>query len=339
MTNREALEILGLGTKANSHEIEARYGRLIKGYAKRIDEPGKAELERINAAYRHLKGDDKPFVPPKASDRRVVFGKSVYQWRNIIHYGWRPFIAIALALALVISIIVTVLTNKQPDLQLAAIGAIVDVGSSSLTQDQKIESLGDYAAKIETIEKPVFEVLTIGGDIDPEMEMAAITKRMIYMSGSQPTDLMLLDQSHVDLFHEEGFFEPFDDYWERLVAKHGEERVLRLFTPVRLAPREPEEENATTGGAGTPGAEVPIYILDATESGIFEAFGIYGREVFLMKPSFGGEKDLGFDLLDRIVADQDELFERIRVREEAARIAEEQAAAENRAAGESTAEP
>ncbi len=334
MTNKEALDILGLGTKANSYEIEARYGRLIKGYAKREDEEGRAELARINAAYRHLKGDDKPFVPPKASDRRVFFGKTVYQWRNIFHYGWRPFIAIALALALVIAIIVTAVTNEPPDLQLAAIGAFVDIGSSSLQQDQQIETLAEYAAKIETIHEPVLEVLTIGGNVDPEMEMAAITKRMIYMSGSQQTDLMLLDQNHVDLFHEEGFFAPLDDYWERLVAKHGEERVRRLFTPVRRAPREPESESgsAVTGGAAEAAAEPPIYIFDATESGIFEAFGIYGLETCLMKPSFAGEEDLGFDLLDRIVTDQDELFERIRAREEAARAEAEQAAAESRAA-------
>ncbi|MDI9468860.1 MAG: hypothetical protein QM296_01495 [Bacillota bacterium] len=327
MTNREALEILGLGTKANSYEIEARYGRLIKGYAKREDEEGKAQLERINAAYRHLKGDNKPFVPPKASDSRVVFGKTVYQWRNIIDYGWKPFIAISLAVGLVIAIVVTAINNDPPDLQVAAIGAFADVGHARLQKDQEIESLGKYAARIENVDKPVFEMLTIGGNIDREIEMAAITKRMIYATGSQQTDLMLLDQVHVDLFFEEGFFDPLDDYWERLVAAHGEERVRKVFEPVRMAPPPPsvDTDQATAGGAAEPGGENPIYIFDATESGIFEAFGIYGMEVYVLKPSFSGEEDLGYALLDRIVAQQDELFERIRVREEAARATTDQA--------------
>ena len=297
MTRKEALQALGLGPKANEYEIESRYALLLKGLVQRTDEEGVARRELINQAYRHLKGDDKPFVPPTARDRRVILGRTVYQWRNFFDYGWRPMLGILAATILVISIIVTVVTNKPPDLQLAGIGEMVRVNELTYRQDVTPRlDLEDYARETIGVERPAFEVLTIGAGTDPQMEMAALTKRMIYMSGQQKTDLMLLDDENFELFFVEDIFMPLDEVWATLVATHGEEAVRRVFEPVT---RTPKEESELQEG---------IYAFACEDSGLFEAFGLFGPRMLLVRPLFEGHPEAALALLDQFVADQERLL-------------------------------
>ncbi len=322
MTNREALEILGLGRKANDYELEERYARLVKGYGRRQDLEGKAQMERINAAYRHLKGDDVPHEPEKASDRKVIAGKRVYDWKNLVYYGWKPALLILLVVLLLAGVLYSMLTNKRSDFHVAVIGKIIDVerlDTSQTPKEHPFWNLEDYLkSKLPTVQHPSIEFLTLGSQ-DGQFEMATMTKRSIYLAGQQPTEILLLDPQQFDVFQKAGLLAPMDADWEALLKQADQHAVEELFTAKKA------EEIDIEGPELKPTGRTRIYGLDTKNSHLFEAFGIFGNQVILAR-LFRSDHAASIEaFLSQLLQDREALRSQIQAQRQASReVAESQ---------------
>jgi len=108
-------------------EIETRYTMLTRRYRHDDSDEASVHVAEIIEAYDLLTGKkvEREKVDPK--DLEVVFGRERREWRNLIDYGWKPFVAGAIIIAVIVSIIYSAVTNEQPDYKITYLGAFGDV--------------------------------------------------------------------------------------------------------------------------------------------------------------------------------------------------------------------
>ncbi|NJP40730.1 hypothetical protein HCH52_06655 [Oscillospiraceae bacterium HV4-5-C5C] len=266
LTRAQAIKILELTGKPNREVIENRYAMLCRRYKDLSDPDNQRHMAEINQAYNVLTGFNQPFVPEDPRLNKKVAGKSVYQWRNIFYYGWKPALAVILVAALIIGIVYSAVTNKDSDFHLAALGAFYDT-QSSLTSDETADylDLSDYAKTQLGVENPSSEVLLISSSADAQLEQASIMKRMLYMSGSIDTDVFLVDQANLNLFAEQDLWTDMTDFYQTLQATFDSEQ-LQDFVPVYL-----QDETGQSYLAA----------INVSSQQLLNAFGILGGEQYL----------------------------------------------------------
>lgn len=322
MTKQEAWAIFGLEEGANRQMIESRYARLIKGYHRSDPE----KMAEINEAYRILTDSERKVVISPRMQKEVA-GKSLYQWKNIVHYGTRPFLVGLAILALVVAIIYSVVTNEDPDFTLVAMGRFYNRESSILEDQDSLYTVNDFLEEHMELQNPMVDVLTIGSDEDPQMEVANVTKRVLYAGGMAPSDIMLFDQANFDSMEAEGILIDLEDFYLALQSKYSEEE-LSIFTPVygRIALTD-EEREIRDATRATSEDDVPestdlygddadflsdeLYMigLDVSETQLFNGLSLLGSEQILSINLHLEDTSLAFEFIERLIEEQDKILD------------------------------
>ncbi len=319
MTKKEALAILGLEHPANRQMIENRYARLIKGYYRTDPE----KMAEVNEAYKVLTEDSRKVeISPRL--QKQVAGKSLYQWKNFLHYARIPALVTVLALALVISIIYSVSTKKDPDFVLAVIGNFYNRENNLLEDQDELYTVNEFIIEHMEVERPLVELLSIGSNQDPQMEVANMTKRILYAGGMAPADVFLLDEANFENFHLEGVLVSLEDFFEELLAEYSSEE-LSLLKPVyghiALTDEEIEAQKASgklpsgdTDSSSTEldewiSAETYIVGFDFSETQIFNGLSMLGHQQILSIPIHNEDREKAFRFIRLLIDNQDEIQE------------------------------
>lgn len=275
MTRSEAFKILEIHEGANRQEIETRYTMLTRRYQHEDSPEVTAHVAKIIEAYDLLTGKrvEREKVDPK--DLKVVLGKERREWRNILDYGWRPFVAGLLIFALIFGILYSVLTNQQPDYKITYLGAYGDIRERFDGSWEKYLKDNGFA------ENPFVEVLTLYEGMDPQTETAMMMKAVLVISGVDGTDLLVLDQESFERYGAQGAFAPIRELYDSLEAENPE-AMQKYVKPAMNAIREAPEDDMT--GTPVPIEEPKIYGLDLSEHSPLQGLGIIGQEQVLAIP-------------------------------------------------------
>lgn len=133
MDSKEALDILGLEHGSSIDIIEKRYGILLRKYhLEATDSNGEitVNLDEVNEAYKllnNLNYEEQRVVShnpllPLLHKFFGIFGTDEKKVANAIHYYKFPVLAILIGLTLLTLFAVTMITNVNPDLNIAYIG-------------------------------------------------------------------------------------------------------------------------------------------------------------------------------------------------------------------------
>jgi hypothetical protein len=256
MERNEALETLGLGTKATEQEIEHRYAILVKRF-KNSDDP--TALAKVTDAYDFLTGRTYVPEPPDPRDAKVVLGKTVRQWKHLWEYGRMKYLAIVAIAAAVVSIAYSIITNTPPDLKFLTLGEIITADGNDLEN-----YLATAMPELKKIQKDGAYITRTG---DGANDFVNVQKAFVLIAAGDE-DILVLDDVQARNYGMEGGFKELDDFYA----------TLRSELPASiLAGIVPVEYTITTdnGGDGKP----HVYGLDVTGLGTVQAVGIYGNRV------------------------------------------------------------
>lgn len=319
MTREEALSILGLEKEANRQMIEARYERLIKGYGRGNPE----KMEQINAAYRRLTDSERQVkISPKL--QKKVAGKSIYQWKNFFHYAKRPAIVGLLIIAIAVSIIYSVVTNTEPDFVVVAIGEFYNRESNIMEDPEDLYTVSDFINEVMEVNDPLLDVLNIGNNTDPQMDVANVTKRVLYAGGMTDSDVMLLDQANFEQLHNEGVLISLEDFYAELQTKYSAEQLAFIepaYGYIALTDEELEAKRAQATEA--PASEDPSeserdewisteqYIVgfDVSENQIFNGMSLLAYEQILAINIHNEDPEAAYEFIEALIEKQDEILE------------------------------
>lgn len=318
MTNKEALAILGLEHPANRQMIESRYARLIKGYGRSNPE----KMAEINEAYRTLTEDSrKVTIEPRL--QKEVAGKSLYQWKNIVHYGKTPALVTLVVIALVVSIVMSVVRKEDPDFTLAAIGSFYNREDNIMEDKDSLYTITDFAEDNLGVERPLVDLLSIGSNADPQVEMANVTKRILYAGGMTPADILLIDKANFDYLQGEGVLISLEDFYAELATRYSEEE-LAIIKPVYGhvsisdeeldAKRAEEKANGKSSSSETEedkdwlSEDLYIVGFDFSESQLFNSLSMLGYEQIVGITIHNKDNENAYDFIENLIAKQDELM-------------------------------
>lgn len=317
MTKQDALKILGLEEGANRQMIEARYERLIKGYGR--SDPGK--MEAVNAAYRLLTDSERQVkIDPKL--QREVAGKSLYQWKNFFHYAKRPAIVGVIVLAIVISIIYSVATKTDPDFVLVAIGGFYSREDNIMEDTDELYTVKDFIKEHMDKIDPLVDVLTIGNNADPQVDMANMTKRILYAGGMTDSDVMLLDEDNFEVMHKEGVLIPLEEFYAYLQQEYTEEE-LAIIKPAYGHIYVSDEDKANEDKADEKTADAAteselddwlsteLYMVgfDFSETQIFNGLSLIGAEQIIGVNLHNEDTDAAFEFIENLIKHQDKIMD------------------------------
>ena len=321
LSRAECLKILELDAKANSYDIENRYTVLIKRYRGLNDAETMARLDEITRAYNILTGR---YVEPEPVDPRleqVVFGKSRRQWRNIWHYGKRPFFAGLVGLFFVGYMIYSIVTNEPPDFQLAVVGQFGAAEDAETRIDAYVKANFAGADEVEFQQLPIdlrdpASVNSSDGSpgVDPQSNYAYVMKMMTLMAGDS-IEVYVCDKPVFDLYAPQGPFTPLDSLYVRLQQSLPAD-VMAKIKPLRRLIEESDdgdvnldgETNATTQSteeAINQDPSVAIYGLDVTGLHLTEGLGLYGETQILTIGFKAGDLAKVEDFLMTWISDYD----------------------------------
>lgn len=316
MTKKEALVILGLEHPANRQMIESRYARLIKGYHRSDPE----KMAEVNEAYKTLTEDSRKVeIAPRL--QKKVAGKSLYQWKNVVHYARVPALVTLLVLALVIGIIYSVVTKEDPDFIIAAIGSFYNREDNLVENQDELYTINEFVLEHMAVERPLVDLLSIGSNQDPQMEMANMTKRILYAGGMTPANLLLLDEANFDSFQIEGVLFPLENFYKELQAAYNSEEldfIKPVYGHIALTDEEVEEQKATvetsnvkesssTGLDDWISKETYIVGFDLSEKQIFNGLSMLGYQQILSVPVQSEDREQAFAFIRLLIEYQDEI--------------------------------
>ena len=317
MTETEARQILGLSEDANAYEIESRFTLLSRGLYRDTSPEGQEKTERLIEAYDLLRGYERPKLQRSARDEEVIFGKKRYEWRTFFDYGWRPAIAVLLLVLIVGSILFSVLTHRNPDLDIAYVGAYrylderrdfseqerlnqallygqgAQAKDSSPGSSQTTSHVHTSAVNLEKLPYVAYDLLSLYEGIDPQMEQAMLTKMSLFTAGAKNVDLMFCDSKMFTRYARQGFFQALDANVDELKDPLSEGEVDLLYERVYATPEDDPEAEAQ------PIEDAHIYGLKL--KGTWPAgLGIYGDEYILAFPKFSQHSELAKDWWTRV---------------------------------------
>lgn len=322
MTKEEAFEILGLDHAANREMIEARYERLIKGYGRSNPE----KMEEINAAYRALTAEERQVkISPRL--QKKVFGRSLYQWKNFVHYAKRPAVVILIIVALSVSIIYSVVNNSEPDFVFVAIGEFHNRESNIMEDPEDLYTVTDFINENLEVEDPLLDVLNIGNNEDPQMDVANMTKRILYAGGMSDSDVMLLDQANFSQMYNEGVLISLEDFYSELQSKYTEEELAFIKPAYGYIALTDEEVEANRESAATATAseseeassserdewistEKYIVGFDISENQLFNGMSILAHEQIVAISLHNEDPEPAFEFIEALIEKQDEILAR-----------------------------
>lgn len=317
MTKKEALQIFGLEGQVNRQMIESRYTRLIKGYSR--SDPQK--MEAINQAY-HVLTEDSRQVKISPRLQKEVAGKSLYHWKNFFYYAKRPAAIAIVVIAIVVAIVYSVVTNEDPDFTVAAIGAFYNRQDSFFEEQENLYTWSEFVIQNMEVTDPFLDVLSIGSDQDPQMEMANVTKRILYAGGMAPADLLLLDFANFESFESEGIYISLEEFYGDLQSRYSEDE-LAFFEPVygriSLSEEEIEARNQASDSEDNESDESEddydwisdeeyIVGFDFSESQIFNGLALLGYEQILTITVHNEDPELAYDFIEQLIVHQESIF-------------------------------
>jgi len=209
---KDAYEVLGLSENASKEDIEKRYAILLKKYKhagkddNESDENLNDEFERITNAYNLLMGFETPEdenVPPKKPNPVLKWlGIDQKKFENFIHYYKIHIIVCIAVLAFLISIVYSIVTNVDPDLNVAFVGSI-------FYQDTEVFK--------EKVKDAIPDLNAVGTDsailyegMDGQMEIASNMKLTVLFAAAD-MDVFIIDKQQFDKFAQQGAFEKLDE--------------------------------------------------------------------------------------------------------------------------------
>ncbi|HHV98328.1 MAG TPA: DnaJ domain-containing protein [Clostridiaceae bacterium] len=257
---KDAYEVLGLSENATKEDIEKRYAILLKKYKsvgkddKESNENLNEEFERITDAYNLLMGFETPEdenVPPKKPNPVLKWlGIDQKKFENFIHYYKFHILGGIAALVILISIINTIVTNVDPDLNVAFVGSIYYQDTEVFKEKVK-DAIPDLNA-VGTDSAILYE------GMDGQMEIASNMKLTVLFAAAE-MDVFITDKQQFDKFVQQGAFEKLDELAEELRI---EEQGIKAY---RAKAAEDEQEH--------------IYGIDLTQNAFLKECGIEGEEI------------------------------------------------------------
>jgi len=257
---KDAYEVLGLSENATKEDIEKRYAILLRKYKnvgkddKENNENLNEEFERITNAYNLLMGYEIPEdenVPPKKPNPVLKWlGIDQKKFETFIHYYKFHILGGIAALVFLISLIYSIVTNVDPDLNVAFVGSIFYQDTEVFKEKVK-DAIPDLKA-VGTDSAIIFE------GMDGQMEIASNMKLTVLFAAAD-MDVFIIDKQQFDKFAQQGTFEKLDELAEELKI---EEQGIKVY-------RAKAEED---------GKEY-IYGIDLTQNAVLKECGIEGEEI------------------------------------------------------------
>ncbi len=288
ISKEEAFEILGLTRKSTESDIEMRYAILIKRYRA---EKNKEKLDEVSLAYNLITG---VYVEPIKEDpkmKKVVWGKSRSEWKNIWYYGKLKYF-VFLVIALFIGyIIYTMATNTPADFKIAAIGefAVEDV---KITEDYAKSLYPDFK-KVEI--SPLF----MDNSTDSSYYGTAYVQKAVILFSAAGEDLIIVDRAMFDKYASSGAFKPIGDVYAALLAMDGT-KDLGLESVKATIP-------TNSDGSGTE----EIYGIDVSKSQMLNAIGICGRDQIITVSVKSEREALAKEFITKLFTDTKKLLPQV----------------------------
>lgn len=255
ISKEEAFEILGVTSKSTDLDIEKRYAILIKRYNA---EDNKVKLEEASLAYNLLTGVYVEPIPENPKMKKVIFGKSRSEWKNIWYYGKAKYFVIAAIAVLVGYIAYTMITNTPADFKIAAIGEFA-VENDKITEDY-VKSLYPQFKKVE------ISPLYMDNNSENSYYGSAYAQKAVILISAAGEDVIVVDRAMFDKYAPSGAFKPIGDVYAALLAM-DETKDLGLESVKATIP-------VNSDGSGPE----DIYGIDVSHSQLLNSIGINGRD-------------------------------------------------------------
>ena len=287
ITKDQAYEILGVTDRSLDTEIEKRYSILIKRYGA---EQNAEKLDEISLAYNIIKGTY--FEPIKENPRmkKIVFGKTRSEWKNIWVYGKVKYFVILCAAVFLGYIIYTVATNTPPDFKVAAVGVFsID---ENKTTEQYIANFYPQFKKVGV------ELAQLDLKSDSPYQYAYVQKALITISVAG-NDVLVVDHDIFAMYAKDGAFMPIGDLYDSILALEETNRLTIKDVTATI--------DINSDGSGTK----KVYGIDLSDSQLLNAIGIYGRDQILVINSQSKRPDLARDFITKLFKDTKQLLPKV----------------------------
>jgi hypothetical protein len=259
MTRDEALAVMGLGADATIYDVEKRFTVLVKQ-----SHGGSLTAEQdaqVSMAYSILTGQYvEPEVVPERL-QRVVFGKTLYNWKNIWHYGRWTLLGTLLVSLLIGSIVYSVATNKDPDFEFAVIGQFAALDRQV---DSDSFSARAFARRELGVTNPLLAFLPLKEKDTSEMDIGVRMQMGIILAGADPVDLFIANDYAYTQYAPSGLFRSVESVYES----------LRLTAPPDLFALVKPIYGTIIDSDGKPTGEAFMMGLDVTGTWLVEGLGV-----------------------------------------------------------------
>lgn len=209
MTEKEALEILGLKQDYSKIDVENRFNILLKKHKAGIlnaDElSGRYSFEEITQAYNYLMGyhvelPEEPVKPPNPILKKM--GIDEKKAKNFLYYYKYHIIGIVIILAMLFSIVKSCVTKVTPDVNVVVIGNIY------FDSEQINNTL---LSKFEDFKYISVDGATFFPEMDPQQQYAMTMKKTVLL-GAADVDIFVVDKNNFEELSKLGAFAALDDY-------------------------------------------------------------------------------------------------------------------------------
>jgi curved DNA-binding protein CbpA len=214
LDRKEAFEILGLEDGSSFDIIEKRYGILLRKYhfeAANKDKDVTVDLVKINEAYKllnnlnyeeHKKVSHNPLIPV-LHKFFGIFGTDEKKVADAIYYYKYPVLAILIGLAILTSFAVTMITNTNPDLNIAFIGDYRGTVTKSFIE--KVEKSLPNVKKVQIRSIPIrldFSKPSLNNEF----------KKVMVLFGANDLDFVIMDKAVYNYFQNLYAFISLDEF-------------------------------------------------------------------------------------------------------------------------------
>jgi hypothetical protein len=210
--------------------------------------------------------------------KKVVFGRSIFEWKNHWYYMKWTVLGIAIACFVIGSLIYSVATNKRPDFQLAVIGNFAvlddDITSDNFPGNRFIRENIDSA-------NPQLDFLPLGEKDTSQMDIGVRMQMSIILSGANPIDLFIANGYNYTFYSASGIFRSIEGLYEQLRT---------TIDPALFSQIEPLYGQILNAD-GKPDGEPFMMGLDVTGTWLVEGLGMNSDRNILCLGSTGKYQD------------------------------------------------
>jgi len=202
LDKKQAYEAFGLDENASLDEMEKKYDLLIRKYRSETSNKNQEitiDIEKINEAYKSLHRLNYEANEEQANTRSAKFLRKICRLlkidnkkaENALHYYTKPAIAIIVGLAVLTTVVVTMITNVNADLN------VVYVGDYSGTRtDEYVEKIQKAMPELKKA-----EVRVVGFNANKKMANQHNEYiKIVAMLTAGDIDILILDSAMFDDF-------------------------------------------------------------------------------------------------------------------------------------------